>query len=207
MELAIPMSILTQVRGKLKKLDRLLTVPKFYGPLATVVFTVLYHLGAMYLGYSISLTWITCFVVLGTFLSGLRGGAVAALWAMAYALYAVDFNRAIQAVFGLSLIVFIVGWQTQKLRQIYQASDELLNGNATKLKEGLKFLREAKTELAKTRDKIELGEDRLGNVLSTVVGYKALREMIKEVDDWHKDIENMQHLQDMEKGKTQPLEE
>lgn len=201
------MSILTYIRKKLKTLYRIFYVPRWIGPIATILFTIVYHLGSIYFGYSIAVMWIICFLVLGSFVGGLRAGLICAVWISLYSFYAIsDLSRVIQIIIGSIGIAFIVGWQTRRLREFYQTADEVLNGNAVKLQEGLQFLREAKTELRKLIQLIELVEDRFGNVLSGVVGYKALREMIQEVDAWHKQPENIKKLQQIEKAKTRPLD-
>lgn len=110
------MSILTLVRGLFQL--SVINWPKFVGPLATVLFTIVYHFGSLAFGYPVNTVWIATFVILGTFTSGLRGGLAAALWGSAYVIYAIDdFGRVSQIVPFLFLYAGIVGWQTRRLRQ------------------------------------------------------------------------------------------
>lgn len=192
--------IVLHLKEKLKNLNALLTISRLWGPLATIAFTVAYHAAAIYFGLPISLVFVTCFVVLGTFMSGLRGGAVAALWAIAYALYTLPFDRAVQILIGLPIIVLIVGWQTRLLREFYKNADELLNGNATRLNQALSELRTAREKLVEARKLIDLSEDKFGNVLARVVGYKGLKDTIKAVNEFYDNPENVKRLRDMDKA-------
>lgn len=192
------MTILTLIKKTFNAMTRFLAVPKVWGLLTTVIFTLIYHYGSVIFNYTPAVGWVWLFLVLGVFIAGLRVGLLCALWVSAYSYYvAVDNSLLVQRVIISFAMAGLVGWQTRQLRMIYQASDSLLNGNAVKLNEALQFLREAKDELFKAKQKIELGEDRLGNVLATVVGYKALRGMIQEIEAWHADPANIQKARDM----------
>lgn len=140
--------------------SHLLTIPRFWGPLFTIIFTLAYHAGSLYFHYSITLIWIMVFVVWGTFASGLRGGLIAAAWGILYALYAIpmtdQLNRAIQVSIGIIMVAGLVGWQTRSLRRSLAKTQAALllaeknqvkanlvdsaNGNIEKLRTALKML-------------------------------------------------------------------
>lgn len=110
------MDILTQVRKLLNYTVH--NWPRYWGPIITVISTVAYHLGSIYLGYPPNAVWIATFVILGTFTSGLRGGLTAALWGSAYVIYAIDdFGGVVQIIPFLFLYAAIIGWQTRRLRR------------------------------------------------------------------------------------------
>lgn len=190
---------------KLKMLKRILNIPYFWGPVFTVIFTVAYHYTALYFGFSIVTGWIWLLVIVGGFVGGLWAGLLCATWSAAYTLYALggDPARQVQGIIIAYLMVFLVGWQTRRLRQIYKEADELFNGNKIKLDKGLTFLRQAKAQLLETRKTIELGEDALGNLMAGVVGYKQLRRSMEEVNAWYKDPENIKRLQAWEEIKEE----
>jgi hypothetical protein len=192
--------ILTFFRRKLNFMRKILTISWLWGPLATVAFTVAYHAAMTWLGLPANAVWLTVFVVWGTFASGLRGGLAAAAWGALYAFYTLSFDRAVQVAAGLPLIALAVGWQTQQLRRYYQAADRLLNGNAVKLQEGLQALRDAKARMSDARKEVAAAEDKLGNVLAGVVGYRGLRGTIEEVNEWYSHPENIARVKRMEEA-------
>lgn len=168
----------------LKKMSKLLTIDRFWGPVATVVFTVLYHLTAVSFGFTVAVGWLWVFAVLGAFIGGRKAGLIAATWAAVYAYYVTpgeDWPFLAQRVVIGFILTEIVGWQTHQLREYYKAADELLNGNAIRLNLALRELREAKEKMRQARKLIEQSEDGFGNVLTKVVGYGALRQRIADV--------------------------
>lgn len=195
--------MLIKILTFLTKMSKLLTIPRFYGPLATVAFTVAYHAIVDYFGLSISLGWLYFFMVAGSFIGGRRAGLVAAAWISLYAYYVMppgDWIITAQRVITSFATAALVGWQTHRLRQFYARQDSLYNGNAAKLEEGLRALREAKGRLQEARTEVITAEDKLGNVLAGVVGYKGLRKLIDDVQAWHADPANMKKLQDMQEA-------
>lgn len=104
----------------LTKMNKLLDVPKFVGPLATIAFTIVYHLIATYFGFTIAVGWLWVFAVVGAFIGGRRAGLVAAAWAGLYAYYVMpagDWGLTAQRVVIGFILPIIVGWQTWHLRR------------------------------------------------------------------------------------------
>lgn len=197
------MKSITYLKEKLKNLEHLLHLPRLAGLAATVAFTFIYHLGSIYFGYTASIMALVCIMLISAFVGGLRVALACAAWIGVYAWFIIpnDPTRLAQLWLGLFAIAGIVGWQTRRLRAYYAAADQMFNGNAAKLKDGLAFLRRAKDELREVEDLITRGEDKLGNVLAGVVGYQQLRQTISEVEDWYADPANMKKMADWEKDK------
>lgn len=106
-------------------MSRLLSISRFWGPLGTVVFTLIYHYGVMQGWYEISLGLIFLFVIAGAFVSGLWGGLGAAAWGTAYALYVMlPSTRLYQTMIGMILAAVLVGYGTRRLRQVILAEIE-----------------------------------------------------------------------------------
>lgn len=175
------MSILTQVK---ENLQRFLTIPRFYGPLATIIFTIVYHWLVVTFGFIPAPGWLWLFMILGAFVGGRKAGLVSAVWVSLYAIYITPDGGAsltIQRVMIAFITVGLIGWQTHQIRKAYQDADQALNGNVEKMQKGLKYLREAKNEINDARHKIELAEDAYGNVMSVFIGFRALRKTMDEV--------------------------
>lgn len=113
----MPVTILTHVKGIINMMGRLLTIPRFWGPLLTIVFTGVYHAGVMQGWYEPTLIGVCVFVVAGALVSGLRGGLLAALWGSVYAIYVMlPSTRLIQVIGGLFIIGAGAGYVTRNLR-------------------------------------------------------------------------------------------
>jgi hypothetical protein len=198
--------ILTYTKGFFNKMARLLTIPRFWGPLATVGFTLAYHAGSLYFGYSITLVWVTVFVVIGTLVSGLRGGLVAAVWGVGYAFYAIpmvdELNRAVQVAIGIVLMALVVGWQTRNLRkslaELRTAWERAeLNEQAAKAMNALNGniyrIRNARNLLLKTLEHQPLDETAreeirqvlhvLNNLELATAGWQALEKLKESIED------------------------
>lgn len=143
----------------LTNMSKLLTIPRFWGPLATIVFTALYHAGVIYFGFTVAVGWLWIFAVVGAFVGGRRAGLISAAWAGLYAYYAMptgNWEFTVQRVVIGFLLAGLVGWQTQNLRRALaeaqaalelarknQAKADLVdsaNGNIEKLRMALKML-------------------------------------------------------------------
>ncbi len=194
------------VKEKLKNLIRLLDIPKFWGPLATIAFTIVYHLGSVYFGYSVFIAWLWLFLIIGTFVGGLRAGFICAIWIILYTLYAVsdDPSRAIQIMIATPIVAYLVGWQTRNIRQLHKMTDELVNGNIDKAKNALNIARELLlnwedyTNVGRYK-RVRLFEDALGNLLAGIVGFRHIRREIDEVDAWYGDPDNVERMQRKER--------
>lgn len=111
------MVILTQVIRKLE-MYRILNRSRLWGPLGTVVFTMVYHYGVVQGWYEVSLALIFLFVAAGAFVSGLRGGLAAAVWGSAYGWYVMlPGSRLAQTIIGMILLAGLVGYGTRRLRR------------------------------------------------------------------------------------------
>lgn len=183
----------------LKKMSKILNVPRFYGPLVTVVFTVLYHLGHLYFGYSVTLVWIAVFVVVGSFLSGLRGGLVAALFAVGYAFYAIPMidrvDRAVQVAAGMVIMAFAVGYLRRRERQQSQRATEneaaaqalgALNGNILRIRHSrnllLKVLQQHRLDDI-TQEEIRSVLHVLNNLEMATAGWQELARVKEKLDE------------------------
>lgn len=130
---------------------------KYWGPLLTISFSLLYHYGSIHLGYIFIPAWLLLFVVMGAFVGGLPSGFLSAAWAFGYSLYATDdIIWAVQVGIVALLIVALVGWQSDEIkRQILQvktqtdhaernqAAADLVdsaNGNINRLRTVLKII-------------------------------------------------------------------
>lgn len=68
-------------------LGRLLTIPRFWGPLFTIVFTTLYHLGSIQFGYTVAVGWLWMIMIYGSFIAGVRASLICAAWVAGYSIY------------------------------------------------------------------------------------------------------------------------
>lgn len=193
----MPTHILAYLKDKLKKLDRLLTIPRFYGPLATIIFTIMYHYGSFRFGYSIAVGWLWLFMIVGAFVGGLWAGLISAAWVAGYSYYvdSEDPTLLIQRIAIGFLMAMLVGWQTQRLRAAFKAADETVNGNVEKMYTSLATLRQAKERLSEVKKLIELTEDRMGNLAAGFVGFTQIRQIIDETIAWSQDPENIKLMQ------------
>lgn len=99
-------------------MSKLLTIPRFWGPLGTIVFVVVYHAGSVYFGYTISLAWVWLPVIAAAFVGGFRAGLISAIFMCLYAFYAIpQLDRVVQVVITVPLVAGLVGWQTRLLRR------------------------------------------------------------------------------------------
>lgn len=111
------MVILTQVTRKLE-MYRILNRSRLWGPLGTVVFTMVYHYGVVQGWYEVSLALIFLFVAAGAFVSGLRGGLAAAVWGSTYGWYVMlPGSRLAQTIVGMFALAALVGYGTRRLRR------------------------------------------------------------------------------------------
>lgn len=99
-----------------------LKMSRWWGPLGTVAFTVVYHCGVVWGWYEVSLALIFLFVAAGAFISGVRGGLAAAVWGSAYGWYVMlPGSRLVQTIIGMIFLAGLVGYGTRRLRREYQA--------------------------------------------------------------------------------------
>lgn len=111
------MPILANVKEKINALKELVALPRYLGPVATVAFTIVYHLGSLAFGYSPAVMPLAIFLAIGS-ITGLRSGLICAAWISGYAYYAIDdTSRVIQIIIGVFAIAAIVGLQTRALRK------------------------------------------------------------------------------------------
>lgn len=177
-------------------MSKFLTIPRFWGPLATVVFTALYHIGAQYFGYSITAAWLYLFVVFGAFIGGLRAGLVAAVFVAGYSIYAMeDISRVIQVAAAVLLIAGLVGWQRRRLRAEFRRAEDNqgaadfvdnLNGNIERVRitrEQLLDILETDLLSEETRLKLREALGVLNNLEQATAGWRQLRELKKELGE------------------------
>lgn len=189
----------------LNKMSKLLTVPRFYGPVATVVFTIVYHLAVFYFGASITLSWLWLFMIAGVCIAGMRAGLICAAFTVAYAVLALpmDISRLIQLAIATPAAALLVGYLRRRERHLQRAMMLIFaNGNVAKMREALALATELKLNLrnqteAGLLDGLERIESDLGNTLAVLDGYKFLREEIERVNQWYADPANVRRLQEM----------
>lgn len=189
----------------LKKMGKLLTVPRFWGPVATVAFTVVYHLAVGYFDLSPTLAWLYLFLVIGAFVGGLRAALVCAAWMGLYAAYALPMeqSRIVQIIVVAVMIAGAVGYLRKRERRLQRAMMLIFaNGNVQKMREALALATDLKLNLrtqteAGVLDGLERIESDLGNTLAVLDGYKFLREEIERVNQWYADPHNVKRLQQM----------
>lgn len=179
---------------------RLFDIPRAWGPLVTVIFTVIYHLLAMFFGFSIAVMPLTVFLAAGTFIGGLRAGLICALWISLYAyLFIPDSTRVIQIAIGCLGLAIIIGWLRRRERQLENISRAILaNGNIQKINEARQIALELKLSLnGPAKKMVEKIDDKLGNTLAVLEGYKFLRDEIDRVNEWYSIPGNAKKLQEM----------
>ena len=187
---------LTQV----KDLTKILDVPRFWGPLATVAFLAIYHIGATHFGYELVPGWLWLALIAGCFIGGLRAGLLAAVLAGAYALYILPTGSlTFQRVIIGFLIALLVGYLRRRERRLEDVARALLaNGNIDKTREALEIARRGKLLGGGLAGRyFEQIEDRLGNTLAVIGGYWFIREEIERVNDWYASPANARKLHKM----------
>lgn len=190
----------------LKKMSKLLTVPRFYGPVATVLFTVLYHLLAQYFGFSITLSWLWLFMILGIFIGGLRAGLVCAVFTIVYGLLALPMNtsRLAQLVITTPAAAFLVGYLRRRERLLREAIlSQFSNGNVEKMQVSLRMATNLKHRFktmseADIQEVLEQIESNLGNALAVIEGYHFLRGEIERVNRFYTDPRNVEKVKRIE---------
>jgi hypothetical protein len=163
--------------------------------MSTVIFTALYHLGARYFGYAITLSWLYLFVVFGAFTGGLRAGLLAAIFVAGYSLYVLDdTSRSVQVAIAVLLSAVLVGWLRRRLRAEWQRAEDNqaaadlihgLNGNIERVRGAraqLLDILEAEPLNEGTRLKIRGVLNVLNNLEQATAGWRQLRELKKELD-------------------------
>lgn len=213
----MPGTILTQVKMKINLIFRLITFPRFWGPLLTVIFTAVYHSVATWFGFSVAVFPLAGFLALGS-LFGVWSGLICAAWITAYAWYAIpgDPARVIQIALGSLVMATIIGSETRALRQALDEAEEseakmkaaleraekneaaaqaleALNGNILRIKNArvtlLKILEEHPLD-EKTRDEIRVTLHVLNNLEFATAGWKALDKFIDDIDRKRRDVHN-----------------
>ena len=205
------MPTLTYLKGKINNLKELVTLPRYWGPVATVAFTVLYHLGSMAFGYSPAVAPLTIFLAIGS-ITGLRSGLICAAWVSGYAYYAIDdTSRVIQIVIGVFGIAAIVGLQTRALRKaVIEAKAEhtradlnqqkadivdSVNGNvqlalkAIDLLDSLRFAWDAIADSERLR-MVEQARAKLADLVTLARGFRQMakeRGFVLDMDDNEKE--------------------
>jgi hypothetical protein len=148
-------------------MSKFLTIPRFWGPLLTVSFTVVYYAIILYFGWSITFSWLWLFMAAGIFISGLRAGMLCAAFIVAFTLYAIpmDTSRIIQLAISTPAAAVLVGWQTRELR--LALSRVQAEGDRA---------REALAQAEKNQAKADLVDSVNGNI-------EKLRTVLKILDD------------------------
>lgn len=197
-----------KILTNLKKMSKLLTIDRFWGPVITVVFTVVYHLTVGYFGVSLTLAWLYLFLVIGAFVGGLRAALVCAAWMGLYAIYALPMEpgRIVQIIVVAVAIAGAVGYLRKRERRLQEVMTFIFaNGNVQKMRDALALATDLKHHFRASSDRvIEQGLERiesdLGNTLAVLDGYKFLREEIERVNHWYADPHNVKRLQEMKEA-------
>lgn len=201
----MPIVILTYLRNYIKTLTRLLTIPRFWGPLATIWFTLVYHVIADHFGIFISVGWLWLFMIVGAFIGGLRAAILCAIWISFYAAFLMpaDPSLTIQRVIISFAMAVLVGYLRRRERNLQQAvMVAFSNGNVAKIRDALAQATTLKLNLKTTADTtvettLEQIESDLGNTLAVLDGYKFLRDEIERVNKWYAEPGNAERLQKM----------
>lgn len=185
---------------QVKELTKILDIPRFWGPLITVTFTVAYHLLISTFGWTPAVGWVWLFVVAGSLVGGLRAGLVAASAAAFYSWLIIspgDGTQFVQRVIIGFLMALTVGWLRRRERREADAlrvaladaraawdkaqeGEEAirtldgLNGNIERVKQARNKVR----ELAGTADLPKLVIDELLTILHT------LNNVLNAVEGW-----------------------
>lgn len=179
---------------------RILDIPRFWGPLLTIVFTGIYHSVIVYFGLSLTIAPLVIFLVAGTFVGGLRAGLVCAIWITLYSYFSIDdLARIYQIMISAFAIAIVMGYLRRRERQLSDVSRAILaNGNVHKIKEARQLAIELKqiTE-GEVNEIAERINDKLGNTLAIFEGYGFLRDEIERVEKWYSIPKNKKRLQQM----------
>ena len=199
--------MLTIILTNLKTMGKLLDIPRFWGPVGTVIFTIAYHLAANYFGFTITYGWLWLALVAGVFIGGLRAGLLCGVWVTLYAVWTVPFTDDPSRVIQIGLVsvigAWLVGFLRRRERHLQMAINlAFSNGNVAKMRETLDLARNLKVNLstyseAEILEIIEQIESLAGNTLAVLDGYKVLREEIERVNKWYADPANVKKLQEM----------
>jgi hypothetical protein len=189
------------VKEKLKNLTGILDIPRFWGPLATILFTIAYHYGALIFGYTIAVGWLWLFIIVGGFVGGRWAAPICAAWGGIYSYYvspADDWTLMVQRIFIGFLMAFFIGWLRERDEHKQNVIRAVLaNGTMTKIREAMQLAAELKEKAYHQPDiyptALEI-EDRLGNTLAVTEGYRFLREEIEKVDAWYAKPGNVEKL-------------
>lgn len=181
-------------------MSKLLNVSRFWGPLGTVAFTVIYHYGVIQGWYEVSLALICLFVAGGAFASGLRGGLGAAAWGSAYGYYVMLPNsRWAQTVVGMFLLAALMGYGTSRLRRTMVAEfearqqaelnkakaeifDNMMNGSVAIFKRYLKTTEQLTNgwETIPNDEKLKMAQSLRGNVSDMIILAKGFEYLAKQ---------------------------
>ena len=176
-----------------KILANLSDLPRFWGPVATVTCTIIYHLGSIAFGYSPAVMPLVIFLVLGS-LSGLRPGLICAVWISGYAVYAIDdLSRVVQIAIGAVSVAFITGWQTRALRQALTEAlagaearkmVDTLNGNIIRITEARELILDILNHNnldENTRSRLRSALHTMNNLQFATKGWAELRAIKAEL--------------------------
>lgn len=102
--------------------DTLMKVPRSVGFASAILLGILYHVGSLVFGYSITIQWLQIMLIIGGFVAGFRYSLGLAVFISAYTWYTIDdFSRTIQVVIGTFAIAILTGlysrYQHYQMRQ------------------------------------------------------------------------------------------
>lgn len=168
--------------------SNILTVPRFWGPISTVIFLVLYHSGSVSLGYTPVIGWLWMFLIWASFVAGFRASFLCATFISAYAWYidGADYTLLVQRVvisFGMAITL---GYLHSKLRQTWEIARA--NQASTLAMAELDSNLETMKKVHKHGQDLILGwqvlQDKARFEIVKTIVYK-LADVISVTDGWH----------------------
>lgn len=191
----MPFNSLTKVKEKFKLLTQLISLPKWVGPLMTLIAIAL-NQQAIQLGlFPPQVAWLYVPVAFSA-VGGLRAGLVSAALVALYSIWLDPASIQRSAIVPPSVFALaaLVGWQTRALRRALaeaRAGEQArrmvdsLNGNIVRIEESreliLDILKNDRLE-EKTRSRLRSVMHTMNNLSLATQGWKELRDLRADID-------------------------
>lgn len=189
-------------------MGKILNIPRFWGPLITVLFTVVYHFAASYFGFTVTYGWLWLFLIAGGFIGGLRASLLCAGWVTLYAILTLpgDLSRVIQIAVISVVGAWLIGYLRQRERRLQKVFDEVFNGNVARMESAMGASRTLLKEwnnltVTEQKEQVQQINHYLAHLLTSVVGYRQMREEQERVEEWYSNPENIQKIKAFEQVK------
>lgn len=174
----------------IEKIEHYMTQKRVVGILVTLLSIVVNDAVLRFFGWSSSVALIISVPVFVAYYSGLRAGLTSCILITFYRylwLAPGVLSTAIMGTVNMFLSTLAVGVLYRRAKAI----DELLNGNTKKLEDAFGLTKQLLhhwdwyTDVGK-KEILRQVEDRIGNLITIIFGYAALRKEIKEVSTFYK---------------------